>query len=73
MAYASTLTSWRKIEARKGEDHVRYVSASGFSFAGGQESKGSIDENELERLMEIYLQKKDDKTLVQTKRTEAKT
>ncbi|KAG3012833.1 hypothetical protein PC121_g12474 [Phytophthora cactorum] len=38
-----------------------------------QESKGSIDENELERLMEIYLQKKDDKTLVQTKRTEAKT
>ncbi|KAI9985878.1 hypothetical protein PInf_024661 [Phytophthora infestans] len=39
----------------------------------GQEPHKSIDENELERLMEVYFQKKDDETLVQSKRTESKT
>ncbi|KAF4032026.1 hypothetical protein GN244_ATG16074 [Phytophthora infestans] len=39
----------------------------------GQEPHKSIDENELERLMEVYFQKKDDETLVQSKRIESKT
>ncbi|KAF4028666.1 hypothetical protein GN244_ATG19642 [Phytophthora infestans] len=39
----------------------------------GQEPHKSIDENELERLMEVYFQKKDDETLVHSKRTESKT
>ncbi|KAE8878672.1 hypothetical protein PF005_g25782 [Phytophthora fragariae] len=39
----------------------------------GREPAKSTDEKELEQLMETYLQKKDDETLVQNKRTEAKT
>ncbi|KAI9991186.1 hypothetical protein PInf_018818 [Phytophthora infestans] len=39
----------------------------------GQEPHKSFDENELERLMEVYFQKKDDETLVQSKRIESKT
>ncbi|KAF4040113.1 hypothetical protein GN244_ATG07771 [Phytophthora infestans] len=42
-------------------------------YTAGQEPHKSVDENELERLVEVYVQKKDDETLVQSKRTESKT
>ncbi|KAI9994095.1 hypothetical protein PInf_016659 [Phytophthora infestans] len=42
-------------------------------YTAAQEPHKSVDENELERLVEVYVQKKDDETLLQSKRTESKT
>ncbi|EEY56083.1 uncharacterized protein PITG_08857 [Phytophthora infestans T30-4] len=41
-------------------------------YTAAQEPHKSIDETDLERLVEVYVQKKDDGTLVQSKRTKSK-
>ncbi|EEY63605.1 uncharacterized protein PITG_02070 [Phytophthora infestans T30-4] len=72
---ASKPERWVEITERLGSALSKELSAGGTTpmYTAGQEPHKSVDENELERLVEVYVQKKNDETLVQSKRTESKT
>ncbi|EEY69762.1 uncharacterized protein PITG_06250 [Phytophthora infestans T30-4] len=71
---ASKPERWVESTERLGSALSKELSAGGTipMYTEGQEPHKSVDENELERLVEVYVQKKDDGPLVQSKRTESK-